>query len=462
MEITLIGFIFIPLGIIFLLLMPRWLYGLMVFFIPFSATAVMNIEVSGRTSGFPVWMFFGTLWMISFILNTLKTFSIRLGGINNNGTILLLLFVVVAIISLIMPISLSGSLYIESTLLSESLPLEFRLKHITQILYLILGALIAILIARENSNEHEITKSIKIYVISAIFVSLWGFLQFACYKIGIPYPTIFNNSATESARGYLQEFVDINVKRISSVTVEPSIFAKYLLTVIPFVLIAVVRHQTIFGSIRDKISLLIFFLILFLSTSASGYIGLFFLILLTGFVLGMTGLLRISYMVYGIGIQIILLIVLFNVLGFNDVFKIVLLEKLTTYSALERARSVEIAWNYFLLYPILGIGWGSITSHDLVVKLLSNTGLLGFLTFSFFILYLLRQNFYCFIKYKYEQANILFLWSTATFVSLSTEIAISVVTGFDFVFGHFWFIIGMSMAITTVVKRMKKRTNLTI
>jgi hypothetical protein len=105
MEITYIAWVLIPLGIIFFFFAYRWLYAIMVFFIPFSATAVINIGHAGQTSGLPVWMFFGTLWLVSVAVRLLISHRIKVGGISRSTTILLLIFVGIVIISLIVPIS---------------------------------------------------------------------------------------------------------------------------------------------------------------------------------------------------------------------------------------------------------------------------------------------------------------------------------------------------------------------
>lgn len=54
---------------------------------------------------------------------------------------------------------------------------------------------------------------------------------------------------------------------------------------------------------------------------------------------------------------------------------------------IERIFFIEKAWFHFLDYPFLGLGMGNITSSDLIIFLLSNVGIIGFLLF----LYLIRS-----------------------------------------------------------------------
>ena len=48
---------------------------------------------------------------------------------------------------------------------------------------------------------------------------------------------------------------------------------------------------------------------------------------------------------------------------------------------IERIFFIEKAWFHFLDYPLLGLGMGNITSSDLIIFLLSNVGIIGFLLF---------------------------------------------------------------------------------
>src|SRR5580700_8312577 len=63
LEITPIGWVLIPLGVIFYFFAPDRLYPWMVFFLPFSATAVVNIGSGDAASGVQAPIFLGALWM---------------------------------------------------------------------------------------------------------------------------------------------------------------------------------------------------------------------------------------------------------------------------------------------------------------------------------------------------------------------------------------------------------------
>ena len=51
---------------------------------------------------------------------------------------------------------------------------------------------------------------------------------------------------SEAARNFGGVLEDVGMKRVSSVAVEPSIFAQFLLTVIPFILYAIITRKKSF------------------------------------------------------------------------------------------------------------------------------------------------------------------------------------------------------------------------
>jgi O-antigen ligase len=77
----------------------------------------------------------------------------------------------------------------------------------------------------------------------------------------------------------------------------------------------------------------------------------------------------------------------------------------TSYSSLDsRFELVNNAWDYFLHSPILGIGFGSfgkkysgyddrIEPHNIILEIISETGLLGLILFSFFIFFICKFIF---------------------------------------------------------------------
>ena len=72
-------------------------------------------------------------------------------------------------------------------------------------------------------TKEEIKTLLKVFCISSIFAVIWGLLQFITYYLGIPYPAFLFNNNSYAAQCFDQ--IENNVKRISSIALEPSTFS---------------------------------------------------------------------------------------------------------------------------------------------------------------------------------------------------------------------------------------------
>jgi len=454
LEVTPIGWILLPLGIACFFFAPNGLYPLMVFFVPFSATAVVNIGSGDSASGVQATIFFGALWMAREFPKFFRARNSPIGQNLRQPSTHLRWFLLVAILSLIMPIWINGHVYIDdpefSNGFSNSEPLVFRLRNITQIIYLLYGILLAVLVAFRNSTLRQLLASVRIFLISAIFVSAWGFLQFFCSLLNVTYPAfIFNSSATGSAQGYLDQLEDLGITRVSSVATEPSTLAACLLVAFVLVLFSVTRDLTVISKRWDRFALVVIFGALMISTSTTAYLGLAAVLVIYLAFLKHTNFLRRKHIVALVALAafIALTIALFS--PARDIFISLVVSKGETYSGIARAYSVALAAQYFLQYPILGLGWGSVTSHDLVFKLLSNTGLLGFSAFSFFLVSLLRRLWRG--SRMAGTGNPEWQWWSACLLGACVVLVFTNATaGFDFVFEYLWFLLGLAMSVPLI------------
>ena len=463
MHITEIGYILISICFILFCIAPSYLYVLMVFFIPFSATAIVNLDVSSTSSGLPAYMFIGSVWISSLVLRIAATGNIAIPRESRMPLMLLTVFIGTAMLSLFMPVYINGSLSVKSPVLfdTKETPLLFNIKHLTQTLYLLFGGLITIFVVKKNSTHNQILSSIRIYVLSGFFVSLWGIMQFILNILNIPYPyAVFNNSVTASAQGFHQELGNLAIKRVSSVAVEPSILSQYLLTLVPLLFFAIFRRTPVITASFDKMCLFLIICVLLISTSSTAYYGLLITWAVIFIMLYFMCLLRLRHLIYIMGLLIVVISSLFIVPGIPALLNDLLIAKTTSYSGMERLQSINVAWGYFLQYPLLGIGWGSVTSHDLVVKILSNAGLLGIIAFGAFMFYVVIRHFAgleCFPRDK-EFSEILHL-NSALFVSIFVLLINNLLTGFAFMFGHVWFVIAISIAVTGLMRRSNPRNS---
>jgi hypothetical protein len=118
------------------------------------------------------------------------------------------------------------------------------------------------------------------------------------------------------------------------------------------------------------------------------------------------------------------------------------------YSGIGRLNSLLLGFAYFRMYPILGIGWGSSASYDIILKLLSNTGILGLFAFGWFLKSLFSQLWGSMsrpaVRTRVSERT---YWACCLLVVTFMLIATSELSGFAFVYGHTWFVFGMALAI---------------
>ncbi|SDP56716.1 O-Antigen ligase [Mucilaginibacter sp. OK268] len=449
MSITGTGIILMILGIYGLIFNVKFLYNITIFFIPFSATAIFNIGSGDNGSAIQPFMVLGSLWLVSLFIDKAKRFS-KYKIVNKAELLALCLltgFAIIALVSLIMPMKINGT---EMGNISGQLdaiePIGFSGRNITQYIYLLFGIIIAIGLYIHNKDENNYKNTIKVYALSIVFVVFWGVLELICYYKNITYPDfIFNNSISKSAggfNGFLDD--DAGTKRISSVAVEPSILVQSVEIFIPFLIMGIIKKRFIFNKISDTIFLLVLIAFIFRTTSTVGIVCLCFLIALSYLFYLRTLELkrRILFIMVSVFLIPVALLIMYGM--FRNIIDQALFNKSDSYSGLERASAVIEAWKSFLNHPILGVGWGSVSSFDLFVKILSNTGLIGLALFVGFLWVAFSNQ----IKAKNVNYN-KSIYRQAIIISFSTLIFSNIVSGFSFVFGFFWLATGLILVTGT-------------
>jgi len=373
-----------------------------------------------------------------------------------------MLFMAVVILSMIMPLWIDGRLQISSNQLANLYmePLRLNEHNIKNPLTVIVGVVFVTFLVWANDTERKLLSTIKAYVIGGVGTALWGLFQFLCsHVLDIEYPYyLFNNAKTESTQGFLQQ-LEIDgqfVARVSSVTNEPSILAKYLLTVIPILLTSVWMKHALFSQRWDKVCLGVVIVTLVLATSTTGYLGLVAVFFVTSVVLNRyhpTALRFLGWILF-VGVLVGSSIVIFPQVA--EVLTVVTLEKASSGSFLERVLSIITSWGYFLEYPVLGVGWAMVTSTDVIVNLLANSGVLGLATFSSLVIYVVLRtlqglNFYV-QKNGLEKHGHALIISLGLLISLVVSLMVGELTGIEFYLGYFYFTIGMLVAANRIVR----------
>src|SRR4051794_11485645 len=190
---------------------PDRLALLVVFFAPFSATAIANI--SAITYGIQpgivaLLLFFTALLFYGRGLQDVRIARDHLAALGMLG--------------LFAGVTLAEVLFLPA----RGLPITSR--HAFQTIYLLVGVFGTIFLSLEFSRKGGLERALVAARASAVFVSLWGIVQAACFYGGVPYPDfLFNNSKSDAADMFAQ--VMESATRIASVAVEPSVMAVSLL-----------------------------------------------------------------------------------------------------------------------------------------------------------------------------------------------------------------------------------------
>jgi hypothetical protein len=445
---TPLGIVILAAGLVTAIFSRRWLYRLFVFWSLFSASSVLNVGQGENASAVQVWMLLGLLWLCRLWLEDALNFSFSIDRRIFPQCAWLLVFLAAAALSLVMPIYIDGALPIATPNLMQTgeSPLFFSARNLTQLLYLVLGCAIAIAVAHANLREEERLDTERTLLLSALFVASWGLFQFGCNLSGVPYPYfIFNNSASVSGVGFLERFYGYS--RISSVATEPSTFAQSLVSLLPLTLPAWLKRGVVFSPFFDRVCSIVILAALVLSTSSVAYFGLAALPVFAMFILLRAKAIRPAkawlWTVGGVALTAaVLALVIAAVPAARDVIDLAVFAKAETGSALERAMTIRDAWGYFLKYPLLGIGWGSATSHDLIVKLLSNVGLIGTLAFLAAMLSVLGRNWRALASLEHPAGLSRAMW----LLGISLFLATSAIAGFPLAFGNFWLVLGVAIS----------------
>jgi hypothetical protein len=438
----------LPIGLGGLLLSKRWLYRMFVFWTLFSATSAANFGEKENGSALQLWMLFGLIWLIRLILEHQIMLHSSADRRILRPCLWLVAFVIAASFSLIMPLYINGTLLITSPVLFDGseTPLFLTSRNLTQLLYLIFGCGISICVAHSNLKDEERHETERVILFSAGCLSTWGLLQFVCNVTGISYPaSILNNSGSISARGYLENLNGVG--RLSSAAVEPSIFALSLISLLPLTVPAWLKRGSVFSVPLDRFCAVLFTVLLILSTSSTAYLGFLILgvLLIPVFVrtrsMSLRKAIKLSILTGTAGTAVIGILVV-SIPYFKDVISSALLEKAVSGSGMERLMTIGLAFGYFQKFPWLGIGWGSATSHDLIVKLLSNVGIIGTVVFIAAMSSVIWNNW----KSLEPMGGPMSLSRVTWFLCFCVFLLASVAIGFPLSLGNFWLLLGMAIS----------------
>lgn len=383
MALTFLSVFLIPYGVLcFFKKSNKLLIKSIIFSIPFSATSLINLS-----SGVPITIFqFLTIILIfrQFIFTLFKgKFFWPIEERQSINLKLCFIFIFVCILSIVVPIFIDSNYFVHSTNVEAGYPLvelNFSLSNINRLFPLVVGILFIFIIMQNKTNLYDLREYLKVYILSISFITIWGIFQYLLWTFGYDYPEFIFNTLNEDLRVSDSEIIseDGVIRRIYSVTQEPSHFVCFLLSGLPLLYVNHFYGEPLLP--RKFGNLLIFLIILtiLISFSTTGVGGLLIFAFICYVTLHsknpITLLIRSLFALIFI---LITTVVLYQVEFIGNFLNLIFLEKLISGSIIERLFFIEKAWYHFLDYPILGLGMGNVTSSDLLIFLLSNIGIIG-------------------------------------------------------------------------------------
>ncbi|MDU2673166.1 MAG: hypothetical protein E7C49_14245 [Clostridium sp.] len=393
--ITEMGWIIIPLSVILVYKLPIKISFLFGYFVSiFTTLSVINISKLDFSFTLPY------LWMLLLGIKVICKVITKSYTINIKFNKYLMLFIVIAFISLIYPLLIGDNLKVISPNGIEE-KLKFSFQNITQFMYLLYGIYVFILTTLIFNNEKISAKEIdKTITYSCLVIIILCIIQ-----ILIPfelYDFFFRNDYNHATH-YVN--ASNTILRASGPFIENSMLALYLTPVLSYIIITFIYNPNVVRGMCIVITTLIGLL----SKSSTFILGIGVFIIVFSFICFYmykshldffeeffyklkTVLNKISFkfkndkkikviVIIGLGVLSVT-ICLFIVMNIN-----LLISKLLGQGESGHLRSDNLRRNIqlFFKYPILGIGFGSTRSGDLLSTWLSQLGIVGIGVFTMFI-----------------------------------------------------------------------------
>lgn len=405
-----------------------------VFFIPFNATVVF-FTPDNTAVNLPFILFFFA--SISYFLRKIFQEKITLSKDKKVTVTWLILIAFIAIISQIMPYIIDGNYmvldrYTEAIYWAKEEALYPSLQWVTQTIYFLIGLLVLFIVSVTYKTTENIKKALKLLLSGITFMVFWGWIGDLVYFFGISYPQIFNQIGMNKLG--IQEFNGF--PRMVSVTMEASYFAQMLIPITPYFYWFYQQEKAfIFNRSFHKKMYFISIITLPIAITTTGVLGFYVV----------TGLWLINNIRFYSKRSKYFLVTLYSLLVLISSFLAVnyIINVSDTYSGIERLKTVHYGAIYFIDYPVLGLGWGVFPTHDFLINLLVNFGVLGTIPF-LILMYNIYIKLYTKVKRADERIKSLYKAGLESFILI---LIVSQLSGFNYHSQYFWLYIGLSISI---------------
>lgn len=414
-----------------------------ILFIAFSSTAIFFVDDETAVN-LPFTLFF--LAFLAFLIRSFLDSKIVIIKEQKISIIWLITIGLIAIISEIMPFIINGSYnvldrYGSLVYYAEEIPLIPKIQWITQLLYFLIGLLITFLVATTYNKVSDLKNLLRLLIAGISFLIFWGWFEYLCFFTGIPYPYEIFDHIGMSREGTLE--ID-GWPRMSSITLEPSYLAQIMIPVTPF-LFWFSKSDTqikLFNKKALRGLYVISIITALLAYTTTGILGAF----------AVAGLwLKNKLKTFNKRSRYFLITVYFLTL-LGAIFFIVqyLIKVSESFSGVERFKTFYLGFEYFLDFPILGLGWGVFPTYDFIVNLLVNFGIIGTIAFS-----ILLYNIFTKLSGKKRKNNILRPLYIASAESLFLLLIVSQLSGFIYHSQYFWMYLGVALSVSSINEESK-------
>lgn len=412
MSVPVTGAIILVVAAWFFLFSPRLLYAALIISIPFSATAVVNFgwggsEFGGADKSLMAWQLLAALWVAREAFSGVPQWHRKGWFLTRRSRLALFFFVAALIASWSVPLLLNGTSWLpywKTAALGgasgiETVALRFSSYNLTQSAYLALGVLVIVFIAAENCQPAKLLRTLSLYLKSCTFVAAWGLIQLWCIITGTAYPwQVFNTSRSLTAvLGHKQHLLagSFDLGRVSSVALEPSMFAEELLFAFAILVMCLGTRDSILPSLWNRLALLLVSAALLASTSTTAYTGMLVALILASVTLARSGSRQWRRYPAIAGLCVAAIVALSTCVPLiHDTVKAAFVTKFENGrggTGNERLSADILAAKIFLQHPILGAGWHEVDCYDIFLLLLGNVGMVGFVAFASFLLPVMRR-----------------------------------------------------------------------
>lgn len=440
MQIEILGYFVIPLGIILAFFNNKYLMYATLLLIGFTGSSIVNIGDLSIQPGY----YLGTIFIIKQVIDIIK--NKRKLEINK----LMLIFIILCVCSIIMPKIVEWMNIQVINQDGELTNATFTSHNITQLMYLIYCFIFYIAMTDYlKQNTEEMKNAINYLIIGVVVVAVLGIYQELAYIFNLPFDIIFRSNVNGNVQPY-GSFV-----RIYSTTIEPSMLAYYLVAMLALI-ISIPEEN-----IKHKYLIIALILLVgFGSTSSTFLLGLVTtaIILIFNVITEKNkankernkNILKRSLIVLLIGFICLAVIYIINSDIVTNIFT-GLIQKITRSNLSGQERSSAFI-NHLIIglqFPILGIGFGTVRSKDLLSTWICNIGILGTGIFIYYLIDLIKKLRKNKSNIAYGVANFIIVVFICAFVSVPEPYNLFI-----------WFMLAMGESLASSMKDKEENENI--